>query len=203
MSDYDSIKETLLKSLKRYGLEETDNKTIQIYQEYLKNCAWFQEYVTGNLDTFKKAACVMSAILKCKIVAEETENDKVALDISLSLIENPSYYSGEKYNEEISMSSISIKKLRENSYLWENFCSYTLNVIQLNRERKESDPEKYGNLEEINIMSQAEDFYLLYQTVLCTQNPIKFYEIPIQQEENQRKPGNKKTKWKKQFTKKS
>lgn len=203
MSDYDSIKETLLKSLKRYGLEETDNKTIQIYQEYLKSCIRFQEYVTGNLDTFKKAACVMSAILKCKIVTEETENDKAALDISLCLIEDPSYYSGKMYNEEVFMAPISIKKLKENTYLWENFCSYTLNTIQLNRERKKSNPLKYGNLEEINIISQAEDFNLLYQAVLCKQNPIKFYENPIQQEEIPKKSDNKKTKWKKRFTKKS
>lgn len=175
MSNYDSIRKELLKNLNRYDLNPTDKKTIEIYQEYLKNCAWFQEYVIGNLDTFKKAACVMSAILKCKIVEETEKNDEIAFDISLSLIEKPSYYLGEKYDKEVPLDSISIKKLKNNTYLFETFRTYTLNSIQLNRERKEKNYLENQSLEEINIMSKAEDFRLLYQIVLFSQSPIKYY----------------------------
>ncbi len=187
MSNYDSIRKELLKYLKRYGLNSTDKKTIEIYQEYLKNCAWFQEYVIGNLDTFKKAACVMSAILKCKIVEETEQNDEIAFDISLSLIENSSYYLGEKYDKEVSVDSISIKNLKNNTYLFEIFHTYTLNSIQWNRERKEKNPLKYQSLEEINIMSTAENFELLYQVALYTQSPIKYYDMHHRLEDARKK----------------
>lgn len=162
MSDYDSIRKTLLESLEKYGLKENDEKTRQIYEQYLNNCAWYQEYVIGNLDTFKKASCVMSAVLKCKIAEEIEKNDEIALDISLSLIENPSYYFGEEYDKEVRLDSISIKRLKENTYLWERFCSDTLKSIQWNRKLREKNSVKYQNIAEINIMSMAENFELLY-----------------------------------------
>ncbi len=196
MSNYDSIRKELLKYLKRYGLNSTDKKIIEIYQEYLKNCAWFQEYVIGNLDTFKKAACVMSAILKCKIVEETELNDEIAFDISLSLIENPSSYLGEKYDKEVPLDSISIKKLKENSYLFETLRTYTLNSIQWNRERKEKNHLENQHLEEINIMSTAENFELLSQVALFTQSPIKYYDMHHRLEDA-RKKFNKKVKMKK------
>lgn len=178
MSDYDTIKEKLVNRLERY-LKENDQKIQEIYQEYLKNCVYFQEYVIGNLDTFKKSACVMSAILKCKVVESSIENDEIALDISLSLIENPSYYFGENFDIEVPLDSISIDILKENSYLWEQFRRDTLKSIQFNREKKENNPIKHQNLEEINIFAMADSFELLYKAVLCTQKPTKFYEMPI------------------------
>lgn len=196
MNDYDSIKENLLKVLKEFGLEKTDKKTNDIYKRYIENCINFQSNVIGNLDTFKKAACVMSAILKCKVVESSIENDEIALNISLSLIENPSYYFGEKYDTEVQLDSISIDKLKGNTYLWEQFRSDTLKSIQFNREKKESNPIENQNLEEINILAMADSFELLYKAALCTQKPTKFYEMPIKLEKIQKRLSNPKTKMK-------
>jgi len=82
-----------------------------------------------------------------------------------------------KYDKEVSVDSISIKNLKNNTYLFEIFHTYTLNSIQWNRERKEKNPLKYQSLEEINIMSTAENFELLYQVALYTQSPIKYYDM--------------------------
>lgn len=193
MSDYDSIKKTLLKELKKYGLKPTDKKTLEIYKQYLKNCSYFQKYVIGNLDTFKKAACVMSAILKCKVVGELEKNDEIALDISLSLIERPSYYFGDNYDKEVPLDMISINKLKENTYLWKRFSSDTLQSIQLNRKRKVNNSLEYCNLEEINIMSMADNFELLYQIALFKEKPLEYYGMPMKLEKIQKKLSDKKT----------
>lgn len=187
MNDYDSIKNDFLRILAKYNLKESDRKIQEVYQEYINKCIQFQEYVIGNLDTFKKAACMMSAILKCRIVENQKENDKMAVYIAFSLIEKPSYYVGENYDKEFPLSPISLEQLKSNSYLWENIYKYTLQSIQYYRYKKEETPVKYADLEEINVLSTAENFELIYHAALLTQKPVKYYEMPIEIEKGRKK----------------
>lgn len=199
MNDYNSIKKDLFNNLKRYNLGKFDKKTVEIYTQYLKNCIYFQQYVIGNLDTFKKSACVMEAILKCKIAEEEQENDMIAVDISFSLIENPSYYLGENYDQEFPLNPISINKIRKNSYLWDNHLDSTLKSIQFQREERKKRPLTSKDLKEIDIISMADNLELFYQATLLTQNPMEYYQLPITAEEERKNLHKQKQKVKSNF----
>ncbi len=195
MSDYDSIKENLLKVLKTYHIEDPDIIK-KLYKRYLKNCIDFQQSVKGNLDTFKKAACIREAILECKIMQNEEENDMLAINVSVNLITTPSCYIGENYDHEFQMDSISEELLRKNTFLWEQYLSDDLKAIQFRREYKDPRFEKI-----IHLDSTAFDLELLYNAALISQRSDKYYEFPIRKNRYMEKlKKRQKRKSKKRFT---
>lgn len=168
MKDYDTIKEELIMILKKYHVQDSD-KIKEIYESYLKNYIDFRQYVIGNLDTFKKAACVRLAVLECKINQDERKNDQAAIEISVELIKNPICYIGAKYDKEFKMDSISIEPLKENEFLWNRYLEDNLKEIQLRRDQK-----KFSCAKIINVNSAASDLEFLYHEALISQKSDQY-----------------------------
>lgn len=163
MYDYNSMKKEFIEEFNKYGITEKDHKFKRIYNKYLNNCIVFQNLVKGNLDTFKKVSCLMDAIVQKPIVKKAEENDKIALDIGLSLIEKPTKYEGKNYDEEYKLDEVSMQLLKEETYFWEIHYQGMLDSIKYDRQEFRS----------INLLSIANVLELTYKCALEKTNVEK------------------------------
>lgn len=68
----------------------------KIIDKYFLLCDIMQEkYIYGELDTFKRAACLMNAINQGKLVKRKVENACFSVDVALKMCEKPYYYVGD------------------------------------------------------------------------------------------------------------
>lgn len=78
-------------------------------------CNNFQTaYVRGELDTFKRAACLLVAINKSKITQNKELNAKVSLDSAFKMCEKPYWYKGEYADIPFELEEVDFKKAFEN-----------------------------------------------------------------------------------------
>ena len=106
-----------------YGLNENnvdinsiDSKRIDIVIEnYFLYCADFKTYyVKGNLDTFKKAACLLVAINKSNLTFDKKLNALVAIEASEKMCEKPYWNVGPNFDIPHKLEEVDFKNLFKN-----------------------------------------------------------------------------------------
>ncbi len=111
-----------IKSFIIYALEENnidinklDSKKIEkIIEDYLSNCIQFKsKYVIGELDTFKKAGCLLVAIVKNKIVLDKKINAQIAIDASQKMCEKPYWNVGRNADIPHKLEEVDFKSVLE------------------------------------------------------------------------------------------
>lgn len=113
-----------LTSLIFYGLKENNidikninsNEIKSILDDYLNLCVFFQKnYVIGELDTFKRAACLLVAINRGRLSRDKRVNASIALDVAYKMCEKPYWNIGEKYDIPQKLEEVDFKKVFENN----------------------------------------------------------------------------------------
>ncbi len=106
-----------------YGLKENniDGNDINfqeiesIISNYIKYCNHFKnEYVRGELDTFKRAACLLVAINRGMLSKDKRSNASIALDAAYKMCEKPYWNVGKKFNIPKKLEEVEFKKVFEN-----------------------------------------------------------------------------------------
>lgn len=105
-------------SLKENNTDEKDidyQKVEAIIADYLMFCNHFQvAYVRGELDTFKRAACLLVAINRRKLVKDKRLNASIAIDTAYKMCEKPYLNIGENADIPQKLEEIDFKKAFEN-----------------------------------------------------------------------------------------
>lgn len=113
-----------------YGLKENnvDAKDINcseiesIIADYIMFCNHFQvayvrgefTYVRGELDTFKRAACLLVAINRGKLSKDKKLNASIALDTAYKMCEKPYWNVGKNFDIPKKLEEVEFKKSFEN-----------------------------------------------------------------------------------------
>lgn len=85
-----------------------------IIQEYIELCCVFQRnYVIGELDTFKRASCLLVAINKHRLCSDKRLNASIALDAAYKMCEKPYWNVGDNYDIPEKMEEVDFKKVFE------------------------------------------------------------------------------------------
>lgn len=112
-----------IKSLIIYGLNENNidinniNAEIidTVIEDYFFLCNDFKtKYVKGELDTFKKAACLLTAISKCTLTSDKRLNISIAIDASEKMCEKPYWNVGKNFDIPHKLEEVDFKSLFEN-----------------------------------------------------------------------------------------
>lgn len=107
-----------------YGLNENnvDTKSIDrseieaILADYIMFCNHFQiAYVRGELDTFKRAACLLVAINRGRLSRDKKINASIALDAAYKMCESPYWNIGENFDIPKKLEEVEFKKAFENN----------------------------------------------------------------------------------------
>lgn len=93
-----------------------------IITDYNMFCYNFQKnYVRGELDTFKRAACLLVAINKRYLSQDKRENASIALDAAYKMCEHPYWNVGANYDAPQKLEEVDFKKVFENDkYAYDN-----------------------------------------------------------------------------------
>lgn len=86
---------------KENGMEPKDISTFsvsRVYCSYLDQCSFVKNYVRGKLDTFKRAACLLTAIYNYGLSGDREVNASIAATSALKMCEAPYWYGG-KYHD--------------------------------------------------------------------------------------------------------
>lgn len=106
-----------------YGLKENniDIKSINhldiesIITDYLMFCNHFQvSYVRGELDTFKRAACLLVAINRGRLSRDKRTNASIALDTAYKMCEKPYWNVGEYFDIPKKLEEVNFKDVFKN-----------------------------------------------------------------------------------------
>lgn len=106
-----------------YGLKENniDIKSINhldiesIITDYLMFCNHFQaSYVRGELDTFKRAACLLVAINRGRLSRDKRTNASIALDTAYKMCEKPYWNVGEYFDIPKKLEEVNFKNVFKN-----------------------------------------------------------------------------------------
>ncbi|MBQ8681989.1 MAG: hypothetical protein IJ509_03665 [Bacilli bacterium] len=94
------------------NIKEVRASTIKtIIRNYAELCVSFQKnYVNGELDTFKRAACLLVAINKIKFSSDKKINASIALDAAYKMCEKPYWNIEANYNIPKKMEEVDFKK---------------------------------------------------------------------------------------------
>lgn len=97
------------------------NRIEVIIADYFDYCKDFKtKYVFGELDTFKKAACLLVAINRSRLIVDKRVNASVAIDAAQKMCEKPYWNVGPKANIPQKMEEIDIKTLfQKDMYTYE------------------------------------------------------------------------------------
>lgn len=113
----DDIKNLIIYGLtkNRININSTISKKIdKIVEDYYIYYNEFKEkYVRGELDTFKLAACLLSAINKNNLVPDKYVNASVAIDASEKMCEKPYCNLGPSCNIPQKLEEVNFKVFRE------------------------------------------------------------------------------------------
>lgn len=105
-----------------YGLSENNvnvdsidpKKIDKVIKDYYFYCGDFKtKYVKGELDTFKKAACLLVAINKNNLVLDKKINAHIAIDASEKMCEKPYWNVGPNFDIPHKLEEVDFKKLFE------------------------------------------------------------------------------------------
>lgn len=87
-----------------------------IFADYIMFCNHFQiAYVQGELDTFKRAACLLVSINRGKLSKDKKTNASIALDAAYKMCEKPYWNVGENFNIPKKLEEVEFKKAFENN----------------------------------------------------------------------------------------
>lgn len=108
-----------------FGLKENhidsssvpSKKIENIIKRYDELCDDFQaKYVIGELDTFKRAACLLAAINEEDLTEDALSSASVAVDTALKMCERPYWNIGKNYNIPFALKRMNYK---EDPYVYE------------------------------------------------------------------------------------
>lgn len=86
----------------------------KIIAEYCKFCNYIKvAYVRGELDTFKRAACLMVAINRGKLSDDKHVNASVSYDAAVKMCEKPYWNVGDNFDVPKKMEEVDFKKVFE------------------------------------------------------------------------------------------
>jgi len=96
-----------------FNIYEISNKQINyILSEYFDQCDFFQRnYVVGELDTFKRAACLMVAINNGKFSYDKKVNAAIAVDAAYKMCEKPYWNVGPNHDIPQKLDEINYKEV--------------------------------------------------------------------------------------------
>ena len=87
-----------------------------IFADYIMFCNHFQiAYVQGELDTFKRAACLLVSINRGRLSKDKKTNASIALDAAYKMCEKPYWNVGENFNIPQKLEEVEFKKAFENN----------------------------------------------------------------------------------------
>lgn len=87
-----------------------------IFADYIMFCNHFQiAYVQGELDTFKRAACLLVSINRGRLSKDKKTNASIALDAAYKMCEKPYWNVGENFNIPKKLEEVEFKKAFENN----------------------------------------------------------------------------------------
>ena len=87
-----------------------------IYADYIMFCNHFQiAYVQGELDTFKRAACLLVSINRGRLSKDKKTNASIALDAAYKMCEKPYWNVGENFDIPKKLEEVEFKKAFENN----------------------------------------------------------------------------------------
>lgn len=82
-----------------------------VITNYMIYCLQFKrDFVNGELDTFKRAACLLVAINKSRIVMEKDVRAAIAVDAALKMCEKPYWNVGEHFDEPKKLEEVDFKR---------------------------------------------------------------------------------------------
>ena len=91
----------------------------KIISHYTHNANYLDNYVYGELDTFKRATCLLLAINKVGITKDKEIDASIALDAAFKMCETPYRYTGKNADEPKKLESVDFKKSFEiESAIW-------------------------------------------------------------------------------------
>lgn len=141
-----------------------------IFADYIMFCNHFQiAYVQGELDTFKRAACLLVSINRGRLSKDKKTNASIALDAAYKMCEKPYWNVGENFDIPKKLEEVEFKKAFEN-----NMYIYNKSKEML------IDSLIYENVSPLNYNLNLE---LLYQVAL----ELKHNQIQSINSENQEK----------------
>lgn len=87
-----------------------------IFADYIMFCNHFQiAYVQGELDTFKRAACLLVSINRGRLSKDKKTNVSIALDAAYKMCEKPYWNVGENFDIPKKLEEVEFKKAFENN----------------------------------------------------------------------------------------
>lgn len=87
-----------------------------IFADYIMFCNHFQiAYVQGELDTFKRAACLLVSINRGRLSKDKKTNASIALDAAYKMCEKPYWNVGENFDISKKLEEVEFKKAFENN----------------------------------------------------------------------------------------
>lgn len=133
----EKIVNTLKEVIKNHGLKEKEclthrviNRVISTYctkANYMK-----ENYVNGELDTFKIAACLMIAVNRSLDVEDKVEKAQIALDVAYAFIEKPYYNFGPNFDQPVALEEIDLAEcFKDNKDSFEESNNNLLNSLIL------------------------------------------------------------------------
>lgn len=141
-----------------------------IFVDYIMFCNHFQiAYVQGELDTFKRAACLLVSINRGRLSKDKKTNASIALDAAYKMCEKPYWNVDENFDISKKLEEVEFKKAFENNmYIYNKSKEMLIDSLVY----ENGSPQNYNlNLE------------LLYQVAL----ELKHNQIQSINSENQEK----------------
>ena len=87
-----------------------------IFADYIMFCNHFQiAYVQGELDTFKRAACLLVSINRGRLSKDKKTNASIALDAAYKMCEKPYWNVDENFDISKKLEEVEFKKAFENN----------------------------------------------------------------------------------------
>lgn len=113
----EEVKELIFYGLKENGIDiESVHpfKIKHVINKYLEFCSIFQgSYVIGELDTFKRAACLLVAINRANLSKDKRINASIALDSAYKMCEKPYWNVGENFDVPKKLEEVNFKECFE------------------------------------------------------------------------------------------
>lgn len=114
----EEIVELIFYGLRENGVDSKDTSTSKIksvINNYLRLCNEFKKIgVIGELDTFKRAACLLVAINRGELSQDKRINASIALDAAYKMCEKPCWNVGVNFDTPQKLEEVNFKECFEN-----------------------------------------------------------------------------------------
>ena len=117
-SNNEEIIELIFYGLKENNIDSKDISALKIksiINQFLRLCNEFKKFgVIGELDTFKKAACLLVAINQGELSQDKRVNAAIALDVAYKMCEKPYWNVGINFDTPQKLEEVNFKECFEN-----------------------------------------------------------------------------------------